>query len=137
MEKKIRLLIVDDDADDSKFFVDAVKEIHASIDCSIAKDGQQAMELLKNTTENLPDYIFLDLKMPRYNGRKCLVELKSDPDLKHIPVFIYTTSREVEESAELKSMGAIHFISKPTDPEEIYYVISHILEEQLFSEQKD
>lgn len=137
MEKKIRLLIVDDDADDIKFFVDAVKEIHASIDCTIAKDGQQAIELLKNTAVNLPDYIFLDLKMPRYNGRKCLVELKSDPGLKHIPVFIYTTSREVEESAELKGMGAIHFISKPTNPEEIYYVISHILEEQLFSEQKD
>lgn len=130
MKKTIRLLIVDDDADDRKFFTKAVAEIDGTIECGTAKDGQQALELLKNPESPLPDYIFLDLRMPRISGKKCLLQIKADARLKNIPVFIYTTSREVEEAKELKEMGAMHFISKPTNPEEIYYVISLVLEEQ-------
>ena len=60
-------------------------------------------------------------------------KIKEDQALKSIPVIIYTTSREVPESIELKEMGAVHFISKPSDPDEIYYVVSFVLEEQLNS----
>ncbi len=133
MKKEIRLLIVDDDADDRDFFIEAVKEVDSTIECITARDGQQAIEILKNPEFPLPDYIFLDLRMPRYNGRKCLIEIKKDLGLKDIPVIIYTTSKEIEESKELQEMGAVQFISKPTNPEEIYYIVSLIMEEQLFA----
>lgn len=125
-----KILLVDDDADDRKYFKEAVQEIDATIEYAEAKDGQQALELLRNMERALPDYIFLDLRMPRYNGRHCLLQIKADARLKNIPVIIYTTSREVEESEELQALGAVHFISKPSDPEEIYYVISLVLEER-------
>lgn len=130
MKDKLSLLIVDDDADDRKLFVEAVTEVDENIECLTAKDGQQALELLRNSFL-LPDLIFLDLRMPRINGKKCLVEIKNDERLKHIPVFIYTTSKEVSESEELQKLGAVHFISKPSNHEEIYYIISFLLEEQL------
>lgn len=130
MKDNISLLIVDDDADDRQLFEDAVKEIDDRIECIAAKDGQQALELLKNSLDHLPDLIFLDLRMPRFNGRRCLLEIKKDERLTHIPVIIYTTSREVQESQELKDMGAAHFISKPNNPEEIYFLLSFALEEQ-------
>lgn len=130
-KENIRLLIVDDDADDRKLFVEAVKEIDKSIECVTAKDGQQALELLKSHAYLLPRFIFLDLRMPRFSGKKFLSTIKSDDKFKTIPVIIYTTSKEVEESKELQEMGAVHFISKPTDPDEIYYVVSFVLEEQL------
>ena len=131
MKEKMKLLIVDDDVDDRNFFIEAVREIDGHIECVTAKDGQEALELLRDLSQSLPNYIFLDLRMPRINGKKCLVEIKKDERLKKIPVIIYTTSREIEESNELQLLGAVHFISKPTNPEEVYYVISFALEEQL------
>ncbi|MBC7826602.1 MAG: response regulator [Chitinophagaceae bacterium] len=130
MRDRISLLIIDDDADDRNLFLEAVKEVDEEIECITASDGKEALDLLKNSS-SLPDFIFLDLRMPRFNGKKCLFEIKNDERLKSIPVIIYTTSKEIEESRDLKEMGAIHFISKPTNPEEIYYLVSFTLEEQL------
>ena len=124
-----KILLIDDDVDDRKYFLEAVNEIDSDIECVTAKDGEQALECLNNADISLPDYIFLDLRMPKINGRQCLVQIKSDEKLKHIPVIVYTTSREVQESEELQRLGAVRFISKPTDTEEIYYVISQVLEE--------
>lgn len=132
MKENIRLMIIDDDADDRMFFIDAVKEVDESIECLWSKDGLHALENLRNDDLPLPDYIFLDLRMPRISGKKCLLEIKADSRLKDIPVIIYTTSRELEESKELKELGAVHFISKPSNPEEIYYIISCVLEEQMW-----
>ncbi|MGZ5190738.1 MAG: response regulator [Flavisolibacter sp.] len=130
MKDNITLLIVDDDPDDKQLFIEAVKEFDPDISCYTASDGQQALELL-HSIDLMPDFIFLDLRMPRFNGKRFLVEIKKDEVFKKIPVIIYTTSREVEESKELKEIGAIYFISKPTNPEEIYYMVSFVLEEQL------
>jgi CheY-like chemotaxis protein len=131
MKNNLNILIVDDDADDRELFIDAVKEVDEEINCITATDGKQALERLKSNYHSLPDFIFLDLRMPRFSGRKCLMELKKDEQLKSIPVVIYTTSKDVEEANELQELGAVHFISKPSDPEEIYYVVSFVLEEQL------
>lgn len=68
--------------------------------------------------------------MPRFNGKKFLFEVKKDERLKRIPIVIYTTSREVTESKELKEMGAVYFITKPSNADEIYYLISFVLNEQ-------
>ncbi|MEI6950618.1 response regulator [Paraflavisolibacter sp. H34] len=124
------ILLVDDDADDRKYFLEALAEIDPTIRCRTARDGQQALELLQHPSESLPHYIFLDLRMPRVNGRQCLLQIKADERIKDIPVIIYTTSTEVEEAEDLQQLGAVHFISKPSDPDEIYYVLSLVLEER-------
>ncbi|MGZ5134154.1 MAG: response regulator [Flavitalea sp.] len=129
MKDGISLLIVDDDADDRNLFIETVKEVDENIKCFTADDGQQALDLLKNSS-SLPDFIFLDLRMPRISGKKCLFEIKKDERLKPIPVIIYTTSNEVEESKALIEMGAVYFISKPSSPGELYYLVSFVLEEQ-------
>ena len=135
MKDNITLLIVDDDPDDKKLFIEAVKDFDPDIICNTASDGRQALELL-HSGDLLPDFIFLDLRMPRFNGKRFLLEIKKDEVLKKIPVIIYTTSREVEESKELKEIGAVYFISKPSNPEEIYYMVSFVLEEQLHASRK-
>jgi DNA-binding NtrC family response regulator len=133
MKNNMHLLLVDDDPDDRELFIEAVKEIDASINCVAAKNGLQALEWLKDDSHPIPDLIFLDISMPLLNGSKCLAEIKQDNRLVNIPVIIYTTSRNVEESIVLKDMGAVHFISKPRDAEEIYYLVSVVLEEHLFA----
>jgi CheY-like chemotaxis protein len=68
--------------------------------------------------------------MPRITGKQCLEEIRKDNRLQHIPVFIYTTSRDLQDSKNLINMGAVHFISKPTNPSEIYYILSEVLNEK-------
>ena len=131
MKDNLKLLFVDDDADDRRFFAEAVKEINDAIECEVAKDGLHALEILNDESLRLPDLIFLDLRMPRYNGKRCLLEIKGHDRLKDIPVIIYTTSTDVKEANELKELGAVHFISKPRSTEDIYYILSVVLEEQL------
>ena len=124
------ILLVDDDADDRKDFQEALNEIDDTIHCVSAKDGQQALQLLKSGNGALPDVIFLDLRLPRINGKQCLMQIKADDRLKHIPVIIYTTTKDEEVAEELQQLGAVHFISKPEDPEEIFYILSLVLEER-------
>ena len=124
-----KVLLVDDDADDRKYFVEALREIDASIECTTAKDGEQCLAILANPASILPDFIFLDLRMPKVNGKECLLKIKDTELLKHIPVIIYTASKEIEQSEEMQGLGAVRFISKPNEPEEIFYVLSLLLEE--------
>lgn len=121
---------MDDDEDDKQLFIESVKEVDENINCVTASDGQEAIIFLKDEHNTLPDYIFLDLRMPRINGKQCLEEIRKDKRLRNIPVFIYTTSKNVQDSIDLKKMGAVHFITKPENPTEIYYILSLILGEK-------
>jgi CheY-like chemotaxis protein len=130
MRKKITLFLADDDEDDKKLFIESAKQVDKQIQIFTASDGQEALNILRDKRNALPDYIFLDLRMPRISGKQCLEEIRKDERLRHIPVFIYTTSREVMDSINLKENGAVHFISKPADPAEIYYILSAVLNEK-------
>lgn len=129
MTKATSILLVEDDKDDCQLFIDSIKEFNENISCVVAHDGQLALDMLAEMRHSLPSLIFLDLRMPRLGGKKCLIELKKNEATKGIPVIIYTTSRSLVESAELKQLGALDFITKPTNPEEIYYLLSVVLEE--------
>jgi len=130
MKENITIFIVDDDEDDRILFIESAKEVDEKIKFVTASDGQEAVRILKDERTPLPDYIFLDLRMPRISGRQCLEEIMKDERLRHIPVFIYTTSRDVTDSIELKKQGAVHFISKPENPNDIYYILSIVLDEK-------
>ncbi len=130
MKEEITIFIVDDDEDDKELFIRSAKEVNSRISFVTASDGQEAMRLLKDERNRIPDYIFLDLRMPRINGQQCLEEIAKDERLRHIPVFIYTTSNDVKESIDLKKKGAVHFITKPDHPDDIYYILSVVLNEK-------
>ena len=129
-KKDRKILLVDDDADDRKYFIEALAEIEPSAECISAKDGREALDILHNEDLVLPDYIFLDLRMPRINGRVFLQEIKATDRLSKIPVIVYTTSQDVAEAEEMQLQGVVKFITKPTNTEEIYFIISQALEEQ-------
>ena len=124
------ILLVDDDEDDRKLFIDATKEFDSTITCLAASDGLEALDLLHDTTRDVPDYIFLDLRMPGLSGEECLIEIKKESRMATTPVIVYTTSRDVQESVRLKQLGAAHFMSKPIAPEEVYYMVAFVLGER-------
>lgn len=129
MRKISSILLVDDDRDDCQLFIESIREFDEKIECLVAHDGQLALDMLAGMTPPLPSLIFLDLRMPRLGGKKCLIELKKNQLTKEIPVIVYTTSRSLLESTELKQLGALSFITKPTNPDEIYYLLSIVFEE--------
>lgn len=107
------ILLIDDDMDDTLLFRKVVSDINDSIFFLSAQDGKEALDFLQSA-KNLPDIIFLDLNMPKMNGKECLALLKKDPVLREIPVIIYTTSSLPKDKLETIAEGALCFITKPS-----------------------
>jgi CheY-like chemotaxis protein len=127
MSKSKLFFIVDDDADDQELFMEAISEIDKSIKCISASDCDEALDLLKNGKIALPDLIFLDLNMPRLNGKQCLAELKKQAHLCDIPVIIYSTSSEKSDIEETMQLGAAHFLTKPNKFKELCEALSFVV----------
>jgi len=108
------ILLIDDDEEDQEIFIDALKEIDPLLLCSVANDGEEAMNLL--TTEALfkPDLIFIDMNMPKLNGKQVLHALKSSSTLRDVPVIMYSTFFGANDIAEIKKLGASYHLIKAT-----------------------
>ena len=125
MKRNCKVFLVDDDADDREVFALALAEIDQSYTFVGAKNGIEALEKLKQEVFK-PDYIFLDLNMPRMNGWQCLQEIKKQPELEQIPVVIYSTSSEARDRDETLALGAAAFITKPAEIRELIRSLRHI-----------
>jgi CheY-like chemotaxis protein len=119
-------MIIDDDEDDRFFFKEAITDMFSSAVCLEATDGVHALNHLQKA-EQLPNFIFLDINMPRMDGKECLKELKKDATLKDIPVIMYSTYSSEKSIEEFRVLGSSHFLFKPTDmnklPQQIREVI--------------
>jgi CheY-like chemotaxis protein len=118
-------MLVDDDLDDHEIFSLALQEAEKDIEIVRAYDGVDALSQLRNTDFQLPDFIFLDLNLPRMNGMQCLEELKLDDMLRNIPVVIYSTSSEIGDLLDAQRLGAAAFIVKSTSIQELIMALRH------------
>jgi CheY-like chemotaxis protein len=107
--------LVDDDPDDQEIFKLILAELDSHIHCVTALNGAEALEYLKIHPTFHPDFIFLDLNMPRMNGKQCLIELRKIHKLRAVPIIIYSTSAEARDIEEMTRLGATRFITKPSD----------------------
>ena len=96
-----------------------------------AIDGIDALEKLRSKDIARPDLIFLDINMPRLNGKECLSELKKDPSLCHIPVVIYSTSRLIKDIQDIRGMGGIEFLTKPCSSQDLKTALTFMIEKLL------
>jgi CheY-like chemotaxis protein len=108
------VLAVDDDMDDLELFEDALKHIDSSITLIKAANGEEALEFLTRGTIVHPDLIFLDINMPKVDGRECLKYLKSDKYLKRIPVIMHSTSVSSSDEEAFGRLGAKCLIKAST-----------------------
>ena len=127
MDIALRILLVDDDEDDKLLFVEALADIKKQIHCEYYNSGERALKWLA-TTIDLPHYIFLDLNMPRMNGIDLLKEIKGKPQFQHIPVIIYSTSRNEMHQKEAKRLGASLYIIKPYRQRDLKNEIQFVIE---------
>lgn len=108
-------LLADDDQDDAELFNEALTIANPAIKLHHVEDGQAVFSFLSNPNKEKPNLIFLDLNMPAMNGWQCLSKLKNDVSLKEIPVIMYSTSSNPREKAIAIDLGAVGFVTKPTD----------------------
>ncbi len=121
--------MVDDDEDDREMFRDALQTVDPSVKYMEAADGMAALEMLALVQMQLPDFIFLDLNMPRKDGKQFLAEISKLPHLKGVPVVVYTTSKNCRDMDEVKRLGAVHFVTKPFIFDDICLAIRFVLVE--------
>jgi DNA-binding response OmpR family regulator len=112
-------LLIDDDLDDQEIFALALQQVSERFQCQMVNDGYEALQCLRNDSYVLPDFIFLDLNMPRMNGKECLAEIKKHDHLKDIPVIIYSTSSFQDDIIQTRKLGAAAFITKPFSIDEL------------------
>jgi two-component system, response regulator len=118
--KSITLLVADDDAEDRMMIREALEENRLHNNLIFVEDGEELMNYLLHKgkfkgeeTAPRPGLILLDLNMPKKDGREALREIKSNPDLKDIPVVVLTTSKAEEDIIRSYGLGVNSFISKP------------------------
>ncbi|WP_462219192.1 response regulator [Ferruginibacter sp.] len=127
MENNKIFFIADDDPDDQELFIEALKGIDKFCKCVTAFNGQEALQILLKGMLTLPDFIFLDLNMPRMNGKQCLAEIKKDRTLQNIPVIIYSTSSDKKDIEETMQLGAVFFFQKPSRFDELSQALYQII----------
>lgn len=120
------ILLVDDDPDDRFVFQDALQSIDTTVSLDTAFDGVDALKKLGENTR-LPQLIFLDLNMPRMNGKRFLKEIKSSGQYRSIPVIVYSTSSNPTDVEETKQLGATEFVTKPNNYDELCQMLSSAL----------
>lgn len=92
--------------------------------------AHDAMQAFMSAMKSLPDVIVLDVQMPGGTGIQALKKLKQSARTSLIPVVVLTGSVEPEAASSFKALGAIEFLRKPVDPEELYRVLCTILTPQ-------
>jgi CheY-like chemotaxis protein len=114
------ILLADDDEEDRMLACDALAESRVSTHINCVTDGEELMDYLKRRGTYAPPaeaprpaIILLDLNMPKKDGREALKEIKSDPELRQIPIVVLTTSKADEDIIRSYDTGASSFISKP------------------------
>lgn len=129
--KRMNILYIDDDAEDREIFRDAVLSIDQKIVLNTANDGLDGIKVLEELTV-VPDFIFLDINMPRMNGKQFLIEIRQTIRLRTIPVIIYSTTTQPGEIELCKKLGAKDFLVKPDKFERLRSYLTEILCEETY-----
>lgn len=126
------IFLVEDNRGDIRLIQEALKSTTIDCNVAIARDGVEAMAYLRRQegyqVEHLPDLILLDLNLPRKDGREVLAEIKADPNLRHIPVVVLTTSRNEEDICKSYDLHVNCYISKSRNLSQLFQIVRGIEE---------
>jgi two-component system, chemotaxis family, response regulator Rcp1 len=126
----VEILLVEDNPGDVRLTEEALREGKMRNNLTVARDGVEALQVLRregpHASAAVPDLILLDLNLPRKDGREVLAEIKSDAQLRRIPVVVLTTSQAEEDILRSYDLHANCYIHKPVDFQSFISVIQSI-----------
>ena len=117
--RPVEILMVEDNPGDVRLTQEALKEGKLWNRLTVVCDGVEAVDYLhrrgRHDNARIPDLILLDLNLPKKDGREVLADIKSDEQLKLIPVVVLTTSKAEEDIFRSYKLHANCYITKPVD----------------------
>jgi chemotaxis family two-component system response regulator Rcp1 len=129
-EKSKTIFLIEDNRGDIRLIQEALKNSAVKYQVVTARDGVEAMAYLRRQGDYAeavcPDLILLDLNLPKKDGREVLADIKADPDLKHIPVVVLTTSRNQEDIFKSYDLHVNCYISKSRNLSELFKIVQGI-----------
>jgi CheY-like chemotaxis protein len=128
--RKAEILLIEDNMGDELLTVRAFKNGSIETIISVAGSAEEAWGMLNRHGEycerRLPDLILMDLNLPKMSGRSLLLLIKEDPDLKHIPVIVMTSSEATSDVKRCYDLHASAYIVKPYDLDAFKSVVTTI-----------
>jgi CheY-like chemotaxis protein len=127
MAKNIQhICMAEDDPDDYYIFKKVLNEVNGAIKLTWFQHGEHLLEFLK-TGNDLPELILLDVNMPKMDGYTCLVTIKTDLSILHIPVIMFSTEISSASIIKASEAGALNYYQKPFSLDEYRIVINEML----------
>ena len=117
MSRGIEILLVEDNPGDVRLTLEALRKGKFPCRVSVAHDGSEALERLRNPRPKRPDLVLLDLVLPGQSGFEVLAEVKEDEELRAIPVVVLAASRNDDDVRRAYDLHANCYVSKPVDPD--------------------
>lgn len=126
----VEILLVEDDPGDIELIKETISSSKLKINLQIVNDGSKAISYLKKqgqySDKTEPDLVILDLNLPLKNGMEVLKEVKSDEDIKHIPIIVMTTSDQDSDVLKSYKLGANSYVTKPMGIEQFSHIVNTI-----------
>jgi CheY-like chemotaxis protein len=117
--QNVEVLLVEDDAGDELMTREAFEDNKIGNHLHVTRDGEEALDFLyqrgDHTQAPKVDLVLLDLNLPKYDGRQVLEQIRSDPELTHMPVVVLTTSSSEEDVLRSYKLHANAYVTKPVD----------------------
>lgn len=126
------ILLVEDSPKDLELTLAALEKCQLANEIVVARDGEEALDYLyerngfKGREGGGPAVVLLDLKLPKIDGLEVLEKVKNDPDLRHIPIVMLTSSREERDLVRSYELGVNAFVVKPVEFQEFFSAIQDL-----------
>jgi two-component system, chemotaxis family, response regulator Rcp1 len=128
--RPIEILLVEDNPGDVRIAIEALKDCRVPCNLSVAEDGVDAIRFLRGQDgyagSPCPDLILLDLNLPRKDGHQVLAEIKTDDNLRKIPVIVLTTSENERDVFRAYDLNANCYVTKPSGLDQLVEVMQSI-----------
>jgi len=115
-----QILLVDDDEDELDIFKEALNNVSIPLNCLYAQNSETAIQILSDL---VPDYMFVDLNMPRINGLQFMAQDKVKNCIQKTASILYTNGADEDTCAKAKQLGALACIKKPDSIEKLTKVL--------------
>jgi len=136
---KIRyILVAEDDTDDKNLLQAVFDECQYDVPLQFVSNGLELLQYLEQVKDNrsilhFPNFILLDLNMPKMDGRQALLEIKTDPAYRKIPIIVFSTTKNEDEINRCYELGANTYIVKPSSYKDFLITIGTITDYWLKS----
>jgi CheY-like chemotaxis protein len=128
--KPVHILLVEDNEGDILLTTEALSEARIANEVSVVKDGWEALQFLEKKGEYslaaAPDLILLDVNLPKLNGHEVLEAIKSNPEIKHIPVIMLTTSSSESDIMKSYQNHVNCYVTKPVHVDDFLRVVTKV-----------